>query len=68
MVLINRFVMDRLMRRRNFFFFEVFFEMNVKIVMRLVIMMIKVLVLNVMNYGCREILVVLGKEVELFRL
>lgn len=68
MVLINRFVMDRLMRRRNFFFFEVFFEMNVKIVMRLVIMMIKVLVLNVMNYGFREILVVLGKEVELFRL
>lgn len=46
------FVMERLVSSMNLFFFEDLFEINVKIVIRLLYIMINVLIQKIMNYGC----------------
>ena len=64
----KRSAMDRLMRRRNFPFFDVFLETNAKIVIRLATTMIMASAPKATNHEPRETLAAPGEEVELFTL
>jgi len=60
--------MDRLIRRRNFPFFEVFLDTNAKIVMRLATTMITASAPKATNHKPTETFAAPGEKVELLRL